>query len=138
MWLENLKDLRERSGKSYKQLSDATKIPESTIKRIFAGTTDDPYISTISKIVTALGGSLDSVLSDTNAVIAPVSVVEVKEEAEAIKAENDVVAAKNDMLEAKVSALTMENELLKREIQHKEELLAVHNYYISLNKNRAE
>lgn len=34
------------------------------------------------------------------------------------------------MLEAKVAALEMENELLKKELLHKEELLAVHNYYI--------
>ena len=29
-----------------------------------------------------------------------------------------------------MAALEMENELLKKELLHKEELLAVHNYYI--------
>jgi hypothetical protein len=42
------------------------------------------------------------------------------------------------MLEAKVNALEMEIALLKKELQHKDELLAVHNYYISLNKNNKE
>jgi hypothetical protein len=33
------------------------------------------------------------------------------------------------MLEAKVTALTTEIELLKKELAHKDELLALHNYY---------
>ena len=79
MWLDNLKELKKVSGMSSKQIADATKLPESTIKRIFAGDTPDPYVSTIHRIVIALGGSLDHILADTNAVLAPESIVDVKE-----------------------------------------------------------
>jgi len=130
MWLDNLKELRKNSGMSLKQIADATKIPESTIKRIFGGDTDDPYVSTIHRIVIALGGSLDHILADTNAVLSTESLVEVKENAEVIEAQNELIHVNNKMLEAKVSALEIEIELLKKELQHKEELLAVHNYYI--------
>lgn len=129
MWLENLKELKKNKGMTSKQISDATGIPESTIKRIFAGDTDNPYVFTIRDIVTVLGGSLDRVLADTNAVLAPPSIVEVKETADVVEAQRDLLAVKNDMLEAKITALTTENELLKKELQHKEELLALHNYY---------
>ena len=132
MWLDSLKELKKSSGMSTKQIADATKIPESTVKRIFSGDTDDPRLSTIRCIVIALGGSLDHVLADTNAVISTDSLVDVKEAAGVAEAERDLVAAENEMLKAKNTALTMENELLKKELQHKEELLALHNYYNKL------
>jgi transcriptional regulator with XRE-family HTH domain len=129
MWLDNLKELKKSKGMTTKQIADATKIPESTIKRIFSGDTTDPYVTTIHRIVIALGGSLDHILADTNAVLSTESLVEVKETADVISTERDLAETKNDILEAKVAALTMELELLKKELAHKEELLALHNYY---------
>ena len=129
MWLDNLKELKKSKGMTTKQLADTTKIPESTLKRIFAGDTTDPYISTIHRIVIALGGSLDHILADTNAVLATESIVEVKEIATVAEAERELIVAKCAMLEAKNAALATENELLKKELAHKEELLVLHNYY---------
>ena len=129
MWLDNLKELKKAKGMTTKQIADATMLPESTIKRIFSGDTTDPYVTTIHRIVIALGGSLDNILADTNAVLSPESIVEVKETAEVVSLELDIAVNKNDVLEAKVAALTMELELLKKELAHKEELLALHNYY---------
>lgn len=129
MWLENLKELKKIKGMTTKQISDATGIPESTLKRIFAGDTEDPYVSTIHKIVIALGGSLDNILADTNVKLIPQSIAQVKDTANAVEAERDLVAAENDMLKAKVNAMGAEIDLLQKELQHKEELLAVHNFY---------
>ena len=129
MWLENLKELKKTKGMTTKQIADATKIPESTIKRIFSGDTEDPYVTTIHRIVTVLGGSLDHVLADTNAVLAPETLVEVKETIEITEAERDSIAAENEMLKAKNSALSTEVELLKKELNHKDELLSLHKYY---------
>ena len=129
MWLENLKELKKTKGMTSKQIADATKIPEGTIKRIFAGDTDDPYVSTIHRIVTVLGGSLDHILADTNAVLSSESLIEVRETIEVTEAERDLIAAENDMLKAKNTALNTELELLKTEVSHKDELLALHKYY---------
>ena len=132
MWLENLKELKKAKGLTTKQIADATKIPESTLKRIFSGETDDPYVSTVHRIVVALGGSLDHILADTNAVLASQSLAEVKESADVAEAERDLLLAELEMLRAKVAAQDTEIMLLKERLQHKEELLAVHNYYIKL------
>lgn len=132
MWLDNLKELKKKSGKTSKQIADETKIPESTVKRIFGGDTDDPYVSTIHRIVICLGGSLDHVLADTNAVLAPESLAEAKETARVAEAESDLIAAENKILRNKVAALTAEVELLNLKLAHKEELLALHNYYNKL------
>ena len=135
MWLDNLKELRKSSGMSLKQIADETKIPESTVKRIFSGDTDDPYVSTIHRIVIALGGSLDHILADTNAVLAQESLVEVKETADVAEAERDLVAAENAILKDKVAALTAEIDMLKMQLKHKDEIIALHNYYNKLMPN---
>ena len=129
MWLENLKELKKAKGVTTKQIADATKIPEGTIKRIFSGDTEDPYISTIHRIVTVLGGSLDHILADTTAVLAPESIAEVKETIVSTEAERDSIARENERLAAENTRLNTEIELLKKEISHKDELLALHSYY---------
>ena len=132
MWLDNLKELKKAKGVTSKQIADATKIPESTVKRIFAGETSDPYVSTIHRIVIFLGGSLDHILADTNAVLSPESIVEVKENAEVVEAERDLVLAELEMLRAKAAAQETEIQLLKERLQHKDELLAVYNYFTKI------
>lgn len=132
MWLDNLKELKKAKGMTAKQIADATKIPESTIKRIFAGDTVDPYVSTIHRIVTVLGGSLDHILADTNAVLSTESIIEVKETAEVAEAERDLVLAELEMLRAKTTAQEAEILLLKERLHHKDELLAVYNYFTKI------
>lgn len=131
MWLDNLKELKKTKGMTYEQISEASKTPLSTVKRIFQGDSE-PLASTLHRIAAALDGSLDYILADTTVVLSPQTLVEVKENAEAVEAEKEVIEVKNDMLEAKVAALTLENELLKKELQHKDELLAVYNYFTKI------
>lgn len=135
MWLENLKELKKAKGLSAKQIADKTNLPERTVSRIFSGDTDNPYIDTLHRIVTALGGSLDDILADTKVVVATESLVEVKENANVIEAERDLITAENAMLKEKVAALTAEVEILRMKLEHKEEIIALHNYYIKLRSN---
>lgn len=132
MWLDNLKELKKNKGMTAKQIADATKIPESTIKRIFSGDTIDPYVSTIHRIVTVLGGSLDHILADTNAVLSSESLVEVKETVELAEAERDLLLAELEILKAKTATQEAEIQLLKERLQHKDELLAVYNYFTKI------
>lgn len=135
MWLDNLKELKKAKAMTSKQIAEITKIPESTIKRIFSGETADPYVTTIHRIVIALGGSLDNIFADTNAVLSTESLVAVKENAAVVEAERDLVTAENAILQGKVDTLTAENEMLKMEIRHKDEIIALHNYYNKLKPN---
>ena len=134
MWLDNLKELKTKTGMSTKSIADATNLPEKTICRIFSGATDNPYVDTLHRIVKALGGSLDDILADTKVVVATETVVELKENVNVAEAEKDLILAENKMLTEKLTALNTELELLKRELLHKEELLALHNYYNKITK----
>lgn len=135
MWLDNLKELKKRTGMSTKQIADKTNLPERTVTRIFGGDTDNPYVDTLHRIVTVLGGSLDDILADTKVVVATETFIEVKETADVATAERDLITAENAILKDKVATLTAENEMLKMQLKHKEEIIALHNYYNKLKPN---
>ena len=130
MWLDNLKELKKQTGMSSKQIAEMTKLPERTVTRIFSGDTDNPYVDTLHRIVTVLGGSLDDILADSKVVVATESIVELKENVDVVAAQLDLITAENAILKDKVASLTAETEMLKMQLMHKDELLALHNYYI--------
>lgn len=135
MWLDNLKELKKEKGMSAKQIADKTNLPERTVNRILSGDTDNPYVDTLHRIVTVLGGSLDDILADTKVVVATESLVEVKENANVVEAERNLISAERDRILLENERLKTENEMLKMQLKHKEELLALHNYYNKLKPN---
>jgi transcriptional regulator with XRE-family HTH domain len=135
MWLDNLKELKKAKGMSAKQIAEKTNLPERTVNRIFSGDTDNPYVDTLHRIVSVLGGSLDDILADTKVVVGEKNLVTLQENVEVATAERDLIAAENAILKDKVAALTAEIEMLKMQLNHKEELLALHNYYNKLKPN---
>lgn len=138
MWLENLQELKKKTGMTVKQIAEKTNLPERTINRIFSGETDHPYADTLDIIVKALGYDLGDIFADTGVIIATEKLVEIKDSVDVVEAERDLTLVENDMLKAKVTALTTENELLKKDLQHKDELLALHNYYKSVISGMAK
>lgn len=135
MWLDNLKELKKKTGMSSKQIAEMTHLPERTVSRIFAGESDHPYADTLDRIVKALGYDLGHIFADTEVIVASPKLVEIKDAVDVVEAERDLIVAENEMLKAKVAAMTTEIELLKRELQHKDEIIAIHNYYNKLKPN---
>lgn len=146
MWLDNLKELKTAKGMTLKQIAEKTNLPERTVTRIFSGDTDNPYVDTLHRIVTVLGGSLDSILADTKVVVGGANLATLQTEVERLNGEIEqlngeiekvngelaLMGAENAVLNNKVCALTSENELLRLKLEHKEEIIALHNYYIKL------
>ena len=135
MWLDNLKELKKETGMSSKQIAEMTNLPERTVIRIFSGDTDNPYMDTIHRIVTALGGSLDMIFADTKVVVGDVSLATLQTDVERLSAELALTNAENVMLKDKVVTLNAENDILRLKLEHKEEIIALHNYYIKLRSN---
>ena len=132
MWLDKLRELRKQTGTSIKQVADKTRLPERTIARIFSGDTANPYVDTLHRIVTVLGGSLDDILADTKMVVGESNLATLQENVDVVTAERDLIVAENAILKDKVATLTAENDMLKMEIKHKDEIIAIHNYYNKL------
>ena len=136
MWLDNIKELKKEKGMSIKQIADKTNLPERTVNRIFSGDTDNPYVDTLHRIVSVLGGSLDDILADTKMVVGEKNLATLQEHVDTVTAERDLIVAENAILKEKVTALTSENELLKMQLMHKDEIIALHNYYNKLKPNK--
>lgn len=134
MWLENLRELKKSSGMSAKQIADATKIPESTIKRIFAGDTDNPYVDTLRRIVDVLGGSLDRLFAESKMRVANTDLVTLQAEYDKLAAEASDLRAENVSLKDKNVALEFELDRLRLTLAHKEEIISLHNYYNKLKQ----
>ena len=65
MWLEHLRAMKQQANISTKELAALSKIPETTLEKIFAGATKDPRLQTVSGIVHALGYTLDDLYPET-------------------------------------------------------------------------
>ena len=135
MWLDNLKELKKSKGMSVKQIADATNLPERTVSRIFSGDTDNPYIDTLHRIVSVLGGSLDNILADTKTVVGDTNLISLQEDNNRLNNELMFLQAEYNILKDKVVSLTTENDMLRMKLEHKEELLSLHNYYIKKSNN---
>ena len=122
MWLDKLKDLKKRSGMSAKQIAEKTNMPERTISRIFSGETYAPGIDKLRDIVYAMGGSLDDILDESDfRVPTP--------EAQALKTTVNDLTAENVRLKDENVTLKAEIDRLRLTLEHKEEIISLHNYY---------
>lgn len=135
MWLDRLKELKKETGMSLNQIADMTGLPDKTIDRIFSGRTNNPYVDTLHRIVSVLGGSLDDLLADTKVVVGTEKLATLQESIDATTAELDMLKAEIAVLRDKVTTLTAENDLLRIKLELKEEMLAIHNYYIRRKDN---
>ena len=120
MWLDNLKELKKKTGMSSKQIAEMTHLPERTVSRIFAGESDHPYADTLDRIVKALGYDLGHIFADTEVIVASPKLVEIKDTVDVVEAERDLITAENAILKDKIAALSAENEMLKMQLKHKE------------------
>jgi transcriptional regulator with XRE-family HTH domain len=148
MLLENLKYYREASNMTYEQLSEKSKTPLSTLKNIFSGK-NEPLVSTLQRIATALNVTLDDLLADANVVVSSTSIIEiqetlaeteenlakVEETATIMESERDLTKIENERLKVENSNLKTEIQLLEQELQHKDELLELHKFYRKLIPN---
>jgi transcriptional regulator with XRE-family HTH domain len=132
MWLDNLKELKKAKGISAKQIAELTNLPERTIVRIFSGETPNPYVDTLYRIVAVLDGSLDDVLADSKTVVGSKNLAVLQSEIDRLNTENVMLNAELVVLKDKVVTLTAENDLIRSKLEHKEEIIRLHNYYSSI------
>ena len=129
MWLDNLKDLKKKAGMSAKQIAEATNLPERTVTRIFSGDTDNPYVDTLRRIVAVLGGSLDDLFAESKIMVADTSLIALQADYDKLANEASELQAENVSLKDKIVTLEAELDRLRLTLEHKEEIIALHNYY---------
>ena len=81
--------------------------------------------------------SLDELLADSKSVVGNQHYITLHEEIDTLTAEVEklngelaLLCAENSVLKDKVGVLTTENDILRLKLEHKEEIIALHNYYM--------
>ena len=137
MWRENLIELKKQKGLTTKQIADKSKLPEKTITRILSGTTANPTIDNILGIVLALDGSLDiifEIFMGTQAVLGDETLVKLQQECDALKEEFTRVSQELSASLTTITELNLQIKLLEKEIEHKNEIISLHNFYMGRNR----
>ena len=131
MWRERIIEAKKALGISTKTMSERTMhhIPERTIIRMLSGETDRPYIDTVLEVGASVGLTPQEIFSETSFIIGDKDLSTLQAELDVVNAERDLLVTQNSILNDKVVTQGKELELLKKELAHKEELLALHAYY---------
>lgn len=58
-WLQTLRQMKNLSGLTTREISERSGIPEPTLEKLFAGVTKEPKLTTLQPVVRCLGFSLD-------------------------------------------------------------------------------
>ena len=109
MWLDNLKELKAKTGMSSKQIAEKTNLPERTVSRIFSGETDNPYVDTLRRIVAVLGGSLDDIFTECKTVVAAQDIVALQADVERLNSEVALLNTENNRI---LRGLSLNNYIL--------------------------
>jgi predicted transcriptional regulator len=132
MWLDNLKELKAKTTMTTRQIAEKANLPEKTVIRILQGTTSDPRVDTVRRMVAAMGGSLDDIFAESGAIIGDQKLASLQEELCQVSVELSGVKSELAVVKNTNAALMAEVELLRQQLNHKDELLAHKEKIISL------
>ena len=135
MWRERIIEAKTAQGISTKTMAERMQTNEKTVKRLLTDNSKSPYITTVLDAGAAVGLSPQEIFAETGLLIGSKTVAELQEELNILNNELMLYKADCAVLQDRVDTLTAENEKLRMELAHKEELLAVHNYYIKKMNN---
>lgn len=132
MWLDNLKELKAKTTMTTRQIAEKANLPEKTVIRILQGTTSDPRVDTVRRMVSAMGGSFDDIFAESGAIIGDQKLASLQEELCQVTVELSVANSELAIIKNTNAALMAEIELLRQQLNHKDELLAHKEKIISL------
>lgn len=141
-WRNNLKELRNRAGMSYKQIADKENLSEKSVCRVFTGEAKNPGVDMVRRIIHALGGTWGEIFAESGAVIGGQDLATLQAEVTRLTEENALLEsslniANLDLTVQKEKVVALENEIkmLNLRLEYEEKIIALHDYYNKLILN---
>ena len=138
MWRDKIIEAKKAKNITTKMMSDKVRLPEQTITRILSGKTETPRIDTVLDLGSSVGLSAWELFSETTAVLGDKNLITLQEELEqtkaaltALQSEFASLSAENTELKVKNVTLKSEIDILRLNLEHKEEIIRLHNRYNS-------
>ena len=141
MWREKIIEAKKSKLITTKMMSEKVRLPEQTITRIRSGKTETPRIDTVLELGAAVGLSPWEIFEETTAVLSDKSIQMLQEALDqanaalaALRSEYASLSEEATELRLKNVSISAENDLLKMKLEHKEEIISLHNYYMNARK----
>lgn len=138
MWREQILEAKKAKNITTKMMSEKVRLPEQTITRILSGKTETPRIDTVLDLGASVGLSPWELFSETTAVLGDKNLAILQEELDmanaalsALQAEFASLSEETTGLRLKNVTLQSENDMLQMKLEHKEEIIRLHNRYIT-------
>lgn len=140
MWRDKLNEMKKSTNTRTKFLAEQMHLSERTISRMLSGEASID-INELQTMVSLMGGALENIFDGSDFKLPNPETDTLRKEIEAmtkkieeLEAVIALLKAENDVLLAKNSALTAESEVLRLTLTHKDEIIALHNFYNKLIK----
>ena len=130
MWRERIIEAKTAQGISTKTMAERMNTTEKTVKRLLTDNSKSPYITTVLDAGMAVGLSPQEIFAETGLLIGDNTHADLQADIDKLTNEAVVLQAEIAMLKDTIGRLTTENEILRIKLEHKEEIIALHNYYI--------
>lgn len=138
-WLVNLVEIYNRVGKPFRQIAEEQGLAEKSVSNVFLGKSKNPGVDLIRRILTSLGAQWREIFGESGAVIGGQDLATLQDQVDTLtkenttlKTEKDLAVAELEILRNKSALQESEIGLLKERLQHKDELLAVYNYFTKI------
>ena len=131
-WLIKLDECRIKAEMSTKQIAENINESDRLVYRIFSGDAKNPSVNVVRKIIRAIGTSVNEIFEESGAVIGGHDIVTLQAKVDSLTAELSLLQAENAVLKGKTDTLSAENDMLRLKLEHKEEIIALHNFYNSV------
>lgn len=132
MYFERLGKAVDDSKLTHKQLAEKSQVSEKTINRILTNPDYQASLDILIRVTKALNITMQELFAETDVVLIRKEVLAELEESKRFVEGCRTLTTENITLNENLRSLKKENENLKNKLQHKEEIISLHESYKSL------
>ena len=131
MFRERILEEKERLNLSAKTMSYTSQLhlPEETIRRVLSGKTTDPGIKTVLDLAETVGLKPYEAFMDATLASEFKTFLELRSRSEETETERIKILAEIDNLRTTNAGLVDRIRVLEMQLEHKNEIIALHNFY---------